>query len=380
MIASVLGPALPTLADNVGTGLAQMGFLFTARSFGYLLGSLFAGRTYDRLPGNRLLALMIVGCSLGMGLTPLIPRLWLLALVLLALGLCEGGLDIGANLLLVWLHGARANPFLNGLHFFFGLGALLSPIIVAQALLRTTGVTAAFWLLALYPLPVALGLLRLPSPAAPHRARVHPAERLPDVRVNWLLVVLISLIFMLYVGAEVSFGGWVYSYALVVGVGDVASAAYLTSAFWGALMMGRLLSVPLATRVRPAGILFIDLLGCLASLGIILVFPAGWAVWAGAIGLGLAMASFFPSLLAFANAAMPSTGETTRWFFVGTGAGGMVLPWLVGVLAGRFGPRTTMPTILLDLALALVLYGGCWWLARGAREAVTVSFEITNPQ
>jgi len=367
MIAAVLGPALPTLAANLGRSLAQMGFLFTARSFGYLLGSLYGGRIYDRLPGNRLVALMILGCSLGMGLAPLAPRLWLLALLLLLMGVCEGGLDIGSNLLLVWQHGARANPFLNGLHFFYGLGALLSPIVVAQALLHTHAVTVAFWLLAVYPLPVALGLLRLPSPLAPHHARAHPAGRLPAAPVNRLLVVLISLIFMLYVGAEVAFGGWVYSYALAVGVGDVASAAYLTSAFWGALMVGRLLSVPLATRVRPPAILVCDLVGCLASLGIILVFPAGWAVWAGAIGLGLAMASFFPSLLAFANAAMPSTGETTRWFFVGTGAGGMLLPWLVGVLAGRFGPRTTMPTIWLDLALALVLYGGCWWLARAAR-------------
>lgn len=346
-----------------------MGFLFTARSFGYLLGSLYAGQAYDRLPGNRLLSLVLLGFAFGLGLAPLSPTLWLLTGVLLVLGVCEGGLDIGANLLLVWLYRARANPYLNALHFFFGLGALLSPIVVAQSLLRTENVTAAFWLLALYPLPVALGLLRLPSPPALHTTTdAHGAQTRTPARTNRMLVILISLIFGLYVGAEVGFGGWIYTYTISLGLGDIASAAYLTSAFWGGLMVGRLMGIPIASRVRPAVILLGDLLVCLASLVLILVFPGSyWAVWAGAIGLGLGMATIFPMLLAFAGDVLPATGEITRWFFVGTGAGGMVLPWLIGALAGEFGPQTTMPIILIDMVLALVIYLVCLSITRSAR-------------
>ena len=35
------------------------------------------------------------------------------------------------NPLLVWVHGDEVGPAMNGLHFFFGVGAFLSPIIIA---------------------------------------------------------------------------------------------------------------------------------------------------------------------------------------------------------------------------------------------------------
>jgi len=38
---------------------------------------------------------------------------------------------------------------------------------------------------------------------------------------------------------------------------------YLTSAFWAALTIGRLLIVPLAAYVKPQTILLIDVIGCL---------------------------------------------------------------------------------------------------------------------
>ena len=53
-----------------------------------------------------------------------------------------------------------------------------------------------------------------------------------------MLVTLIALFFFLYVGAEVSAGGWIYSFALKSGIATVSSAAYLTSVFWAAFTAG----------------------------------------------------------------------------------------------------------------------------------------------
>jgi len=49
---------------------------------------------------------------------------------------------------------------------------------------------------------------------------------------------------------------------------DETGAAYLNSAFWGALTIGRLLSIPLAVRFSPKAMLRFDLLGSLLSLGL----------------------------------------------------------------------------------------------------------------
>ena len=86
-------------------------------------------------------------------LIPVVPLLWLLAAVLLILGLGEGALDVGGNTLLVWGYREKVAPYMNALHFFFGVGAFISPIIVAQAIQATGDIMLAYWALAVLMLP-----------------------------------------------------------------------------------------------------------------------------------------------------------------------------------------------------------------------------------
>ncbi len=160
-----LGPTLGGLAEHTRTRLNEISFLFMARSLGYLAGSFVGGRVYDRWPGHMIMAGILVAMAVVLALAPMMPLLWLLTAVLLVLGMGEGALDVGGNILLMWVHRSEVGPFMNGLHFAWGLGASLSPIIVAQAVLRTGDITWAYWTLAVLMLPVIIGLLRLPSPA-----------------------------------------------------------------------------------------------------------------------------------------------------------------------------------------------------------------------
>jgi hypothetical protein len=74
---------------------------------------------------------------------------------------------VGGNTLLVWVHRDTVGPFMNALHFFFGLGAFLSPLIIAQVLLRGGDLARAYWTLAILLLPAAIWLPRYSSPTAP---------------------------------------------------------------------------------------------------------------------------------------------------------------------------------------------------------------------
>lgn len=356
MTTAALGPALPYLADQTGSLLSAISFLFTTRSLGYLLGSLQGGRLYDRVQGHPVMAAALVVMAVTMALVPLTPQLWLLIAIFLILGVAEAALDVGGNTLLVWVHHHRVGPFMNGLHFFFGVGAFLSPIILAQAVLACGGIGLAFWALALLALPVAFWLLYLPSPmgdVAADGQRNRSASR----GKTGLLVALFALFLFLYVGAEIGFGGWIFSYAMASGLSSVAGAAALTSAFWGALTVGRLLGIPLAARFKPESLLLSDLLGCLVSVGIILIWPElPGSIWIGTLGLGLSMASIFPVTISLAELRMTITGQVTGWLFAGASAGGLLLPWLMGQLFEGVTPRATMFAILLDLLLALGVY------------------------
>lgn len=355
LVTASLGPTLPGLAKQTGSQLSEVSFLFTTRSLGYLLGSLLGGRLYDRLPGHPIMGLMLLGIVITMIMAPFTPLLGVLMVILLFLGIAEGTVDVGGNTLLVWVHRHNVGPFMNALHFFFGVGAFLSPLIIGQVLLLNNNgsVAWAYWALALLIAPVAVWLLFLASP--PIVKSGDREDRGGDT--NYGLVALVAVFFFLYVGAEVSAGGWFFTYTTTLNIASEATAARLTSAFWGALTVGRLLSIPIAARLRPRAILFIDLVGCLISICLILLWPNSIGViWAGAMGLGLFMASIFPTTLSLAERRMTITGNITSLFFVGASAGGMTVPWIIGQLFESVAPIVVMWAIFISLVAAVAVF------------------------
>jgi len=125
--------------------LSKVSFLFTARSPGYLLGSLVGGRLYDQVLGHIIMAVIFVVMAVMLTLAPVIPFLWLLTAALLV-GMGEGAVDVGGNTLLVWVHRHDVGPFMNGLHFF--RRRRFSPIIAgAQRESHQTDLISEIWYL-----------------------------------------------------------------------------------------------------------------------------------------------------------------------------------------------------------------------------------------
>jgi FHS family Na+ dependent glucose MFS transporter 1 len=297
------------------------------------------------------MAAMLLAMAIMMALVPLAPHLWLLLVVMLMLGASEAGLDVGVNTLLVWVHGNRVAPFMNAMHSFFGIGALVAPIVVAQTALFNYPTTHSYFVLALLLLPVAAYTVRLPSPV-PAAAPKH--EESP---IYTRLVVLIALFLFLYVGAEVGFAGWIFTYTIELKLSEATTAAYLTSLFWGSLTLGRMLTIPVAVRFRPRSILMGSLAGCLLSLGLMLLKSGTFAaILIGTTGLGLSMAAIFPTTLSLAGRRMRMTGQVTGWLVLGSSLGAMLVPLIIGQFFQSIGPYVLMfVTTMILLAAVAVL-------------------------
>jgi fucose permease len=363
MTSASLGVTLPDLAARTGVSLGAAGILFTLRMVGYLIGSLLGGRLYDHWRGQRVQAGALLLLALGLALAPQAATLILLGAAFVVAGIGEGTLDVGGNTLLVWVHGDRVGPFMNALHLFFGVGSFLAPLLLVGAMSRG-GVTGAYLLLAGLLLPVALLLWRVPSPAIPRLAAGETAAPL-DVP----LVALFVLFFFLNVGAEASFGGWIFSYAQTVfASGGATLAAGLTSLFWGTFSLGRLVGIPIAARVRPRLILLADLgLITVGLLILALLPPTPTLAWLGVGVTGLGMASVFATTMTMAGRHIVINGRTTGLFFIGTSAGAAAFPWLLGQVFERLGPAAILWVLIATQAAAL----GVWallLLATRARE------------
>ncbi len=366
---SAYGPTLPELSANTGVGLDTIAWLFTGNSIGYMLGSLAAGQLYDRIKPHLIMTILLFFVIAMIALVPVLHVFWVLFAVTMVLGFSTGGVDVGGNTLLVWVHREKVGPYMNALHFFFGVGATLSPAIIAFVRNRTDGITWAYWTLALIMLPVAFLASGVKNPTS---VAEDDAAADQKGKLNYLLIGTIMLFFFLYVGSEIGFGAWIYTYATKLKLADDTAAALMTSAFWGALTVGRLVAIPIAAKVRPRYILLGDTLGCLLSIAVILIWPGSvTALWIGACGLGFAMASMFPTMMTMAESRLTLTGRVSSLFFVGVSLGSMSLPWLMGQLINSRGPRALIYIVLTGVSLILGVYALLMALSKNNTGAAT---------
>src|SRR5687767_26324 len=341
------GPTLLKLAEHTSSALDQISSIFLFGSLGYLLGSYVGGRLYDRVPGHRFMAIVLIFLGITIAFVPLASSRWVLFIVALILGLFKGALDVGCNTLLLWVHNETVGPFMNGLHAFFGVGAFIAPLIVAQVLAVTGDIYWVYWFFAIAAFPLGIWIWTLPSPASRAVPAHHESAPFPI-----LPVLVMVLCFVLYVGGEAGYGAWIYTYTFTLNFGTEVTAAYLTSAFWGAFTLGRLFGIWFSTQARPITILILDFAGCILSVGLILLFPqSSFVLWLGTILFGISQASIFPTFLTLAEERMHVTGTIAGLFLVGAGIGGMILPWLIGQAFVQVGASAMMAMILVGIIL-----------------------------
>ncbi len=352
LAAASLGPTLPYLASNTRSTLEAVSILLAARPFGFFLGALFGARLYDVLPGHPLIAMVFLGLAFCLSLIPVIPILYILAACLLMTGILQSLVDAGTNTLLVWLHRDKVAPFMNGLHFAFGVGAFLMPIVIAQATLWLGSPAWAFWLVAFFALPLSLLFWRMPSPSRLEETQDGPSP----TKVNTSLALLIAGFLFFYAGIEIGFGNWIYSYALKTNLANEISASYLTSAFWGTYTLGRLLTIPLAARLNPSSLLWLSLLS--AGFGIVplWLYPeSSLVLWMSSLWLGLSIAAIFPAVISFAERHMTIKGQIMGIFFTGVSLGATTIPWLIGQMFERVGPGVMVLAVALSLLMSVLM-------------------------
>lgn len=360
LVGASLGQTLGDLARQTGSLLSEVSVLFAGRSLGYMLGALLGGRVYDRTSGHPVLFVVLASLAMLLGVTPVVSNLPTLVAVTAGAGLALGMLDVGCNSLLVWEFDKKSPPFLNGLHFTYGIGAFLSPIIIARATVWGGDFAWGYWALAVWVLAPGVWLATLASPTP-----IHPEERTGDRPVPRMFVALVVLFFFIYTGAEASFGGWFYTYALRTGLGDEQGAAYLTSMFWGSVALGRLASIPIAARFRPSTVLAASLAGGIASVAV-MYFSTGMVAicWIAACAAGLSLAAVFPSMLSLARARGVVASRVISLFFAAASLGGMAFPWIVGQYFESVGPNVVMAIIGLNLIAGFAVFAAADFVGR----------------
>ncbi|KAF5327217.1 hypothetical protein D9619_005088 [Psilocybe cf. subviscida] len=253
---------------------------------------------------------------------------------------------------------ARASGAKMGfLHAAYGLGAFCSPLIATQfAALPGHRRWASHYLVSLGISVVNVILLVLVFRGRPQddclrmAGEIVPERSIEQERglfrrvLRTSAVHLIALFVLIYVGVEVTTGGWIVTFIINVRGGG-PSAGYISSGFFGGLMLGRVLLLWVNKKVGERRIIFVYSALAIALELTIWLTPSLIENAVAVCIVGVVLGPMYPIAMGQAMRVLP------RWMLTGSigwiagvgQAGSALLPFLTGTLAQKQGIRSLQP-------------------------------------
>jgi FHS family glucose/mannose:H+ symporter-like MFS transporter len=369
-----IGTIMEPMVDAYGVQYGDGGQLVMNQFLGGMVGIMLAPWLIGRIGKKPLLLSALAIIVLAQTVYAFQPSwgVMLFTAPFAGLGLGTTEAVVGSFIIGSALQG-NANLAMSRVEVFFGVGALLMPFAGAALIFNgywvaafgvvgiTTAITMLMWFM-FWP-----KILDRPGGhAADEEARLAPISNRSRVRVRVVLAAC-ALFFAIYVGFEMSFIHYLPS-LLVINNGLSDSTASLSlSIFWGAMVIGRLVSGHAADRWGGAAYL---LATCIAT-AILFILMGGlesvWAMFVMTFCAGLSMSGMFASALVFANRAAPGmTDRTTSLMMAFGGIGGALMPKLTGWFLDENGADATR---WLFVIFAIVMLAVIAWALLAARSS-----------
>ncbi|WML39643.1 MFS transporter [Neobacillus sp. OS1-2] len=305
---SLLGAAWPVMQSDLGAPLETAGFLFMTIAGGTIISSLFSGKLLKRFgTGNVTFVsvLMTAGALLGFYFAPSV--VWFV-ICAIPLGLGAGAVDTGLNDYVAINYKAH---HMSWLHCFWGVGATLGPIIMAQFIMGEnawrsgyfviSGLQFALVILLLFTLPlwnrVTKSHITVKGVAKETNEVIHVEEEkdLKPLQIKGVKLALTSFLF--YCGVEATLGLWGSSFLVNVKGVSAATAAGWVSLYYAGITVGRFLTgfitFKMTNRTLIRGGQVMALFGAII---LILPLPAIFSL-IGFIIVGVGLAPIFPCML-----------------------------------------------------------------------------------
>jgi len=356
---------LPSLSAYYNVDKSVVGLLFFASAVGYFLSALGTGFLTAKLGQRWYLVTGTATFMLCCALLALKPPFALVLFIRLFQGMATGILEAGLNLFVAALPNNTA--LLNYLHAFYGVGALVGPLIASTILAFSWGWNTAILAWTFLALPLLIGLLALfrhQSSGAAHERQTGEGENGLLAALKIPVVWFATLFLLFYVGVEVSLGSWGYTFLLENRHESDLLAGGIVSGYWLGLTLGRFTLNHIAGRLRLglSGLMYTCMGGIVLGILMIWLVPGVVASAVAFCLTGLSLGPIYPSTVALVPDIVPSRMVSSAiGFLVGLSILGVALfPWIAGALAQYTGIWSLLPYSVGLTVIMLAL----WWTIR----------------
>jgi len=236
-----------------------------------------------------------------------------------------------------------------------GFHRLPRPFRLTLASVPQTGLAVIELIILTLSFRTATGTIyRTANPVDPTIKKVSRTTESLKQPVTWI----VALFLLLYVGVEVSLGGWLVTFMLRVRDGEPFASGMVVTGFWLGLTFGRVIlgfvTGHIGEKIAIAGYM-------IACMGLQLCFwlinnfisSAIFAAW-----LGFFLGPLFPAAIVVATKLLPSELHVSAIGFAAAfgGGGAAVLPFAVGAIAQAKGVQVLQPIVFALLVAILLLW------------------------
>ena len=320
---SLLGSGWPTMQFAFGVPSSWAGYVSMTISFMTIISALLSPRMIRRFHTKWIVIVSIFLTVLGLLGFSVSVHYWMLFLFAVPYGLGAGAIDASVN---HYVANHYSSSVMNFLHCFYGVGAVISPTIMALALRLARWNEGYRWTAFIQAGILLIVILSLPlwkkNDASDDGEMRDSAGIKETLRVPGVLLTLIA--FFSYCAGEATCFLWTPSYfaGTRAGLREETVAAF-GSLIFGGLMLGRLISGFASNKLGDRLLIRIGI--AVELLGILLVFLPAENYVVTAIG----------------------------FVVVGTGMG-PVYPAIQHMAPGNFGARHSAAVIGLQMASAYI--------------------------
>ncbi|MCR5098062.1 MAG: MFS transporter [Lachnospiraceae bacterium] len=295
---SLLGSGWPMMQTDFGVPSSYAGYVSMTISFMTIISALLSPRMIRKLHTKWIVIISILMTIVGLWGFSVSGEYWMLFLFAIPYGLGAGAIDASVN---HYVANNYSSSVMNFLHCFYGVGAVISPYIMALALRRARWNEGYRWTAFVQAGILLVCILSLPlwkqkegdsgEDEIKNSAGIRETLRVPGV-------VLTLIAFYAYCSGEATCFLWTPSYfaGTKAGLSNELIASF-GSLIFGGLMLGRLISGFVSNKLGDRLLIRIGI--AVELIGIILVFipVANYMVAAvGFVIIGTGMGPVYPAI------------------------------------------------------------------------------------
>ena len=354
---SLLGSAWPSMYPLLGVPVSHAGILSMIISFGTIVSSLNSDRLTRALGAGRVTAISVGMTAAALFGFSVSTQFWMLCLWAVPYGLGAGSVDAALNNYVALHYESR---HMSWLHCMWGIGTMVSPMVMGRVLAGGGPWTAGYRYIALFQIALtAVLFLSLPlwqkrtdetaeGGTAPQALSLGQVFRLPGAKE-------VMLCFFCYCALETTAGLWASSYLTLTRGVAADTAASFASLFYIGITAGRAACGFLTLKLSDTQMIRLGQGVLAVGVAALLVPGPQLLALAGLVLVGMGCAPIYPSII---HATPDHFGADRSQAVIGIQmasayVGNLVMPPLFGLLANNITPAL-FPFYLLVLLVLMV--------------------------